>query len=126
MNQKWAFFNAFISDVEMVLAKADMSIAARYASLCKEHGEAIFAIILNEFERTVQCVCAIQEREDLLSRDSTLQRAIYLRNPYVDPMSLIQIDLLSRWRDSGRTDEKLEHALFTTVRGIARGLQNTG
>jgi phosphoenolpyruvate carboxylase len=62
----------------------------------------------------------------LLESDITLQRAIMLRNPYVDPMSLMQIDLLARWRKSGYEDAKLFEALLATVNGIAQGLQNTG
>ena len=64
--------------------------------------------------------------DDLLDREPVLQRSIRLRNPYVDPMSLVQVDLLRRWRDADRDDPDLERALFTTVRGIARGLRNTG
>ena len=62
----------------------------------------------------------------MLQGDSTLQRAIMLRNPYVDPMSLMQIDLLARWRDTNREDEALFAALLASVNGIAQGLQNTG
>ena len=62
----------------------------------------------------------------MLEGDVTLQRAIMLRNPYVDPMSLMQVDLLSRWRASNNEDEKLFAALLASVNGIAQGLQNTG
>lgn len=62
----------------------------------------------------------------LLEQDETLRRAIALRNPYIDPMSLLQVDLLGRWRAEGSEDDELLNALFTTVRGIALGLQNTG
>ncbi len=63
---------------------------------------------------------------ELLGREELLRRAIPLRNPYVDPMSLLQVDLLRRWRAAGRPDDDLLRALRTTVQGIARGLQNTG
>ena len=62
----------------------------------------------------------------MLEGDSTLQRAIMLRNPYVDPMSLMQIDLLARWREAGRSEDDLFAALLASVNGIAQGLQNTG
>jgi phosphoenolpyruvate carboxylase len=62
----------------------------------------------------------------LLDEDPVLQRAIRLRNPYVDPMSFLQVDLLARWRAAGRPDDELFAALLATVRGIAQGLQNTG
>jgi phosphoenolpyruvate carboxylase len=62
----------------------------------------------------------------VLASDPAVQRSILLRNPYVDPMSLLQIDLLERWRASGRADEELFRPLLATVRGIAQGLQSTG
>ena len=66
------------------------------------------------------------DHEALLDGDITLQRAIMLRNPYIDPMSLMQIDLLRRWRESNREDEALFDALLASINGIAQGLQNTG
>ena len=62
----------------------------------------------------------------MLERDPTLQRSIRLRNPYIDPMSFVQIDFLERWRAGDRQDKNLERVLTKTVRGIARGLRNTG
>jgi len=120
------FFEVMIEDVEMVLAKTDFDIAARYAELAGEAGERVFPILEQEYERTVEHLLALTGRSDLLARDGTLQRSIRLRNPYVDPMSEIQVDLLRRWRAGGREDKQLEQALFATVRGIAQGLQNTG
>ena len=66
------------------------------------------------------------DHEELLDGDVTLQRTIMLRNPYVDPMSLMQVDLLARWRKSGYEDDDLFNALLASVNGIAQGLQNTG
>ncbi|MDF1664015.1 MAG: phosphoenolpyruvate carboxylase, partial [Planctomycetota bacterium] len=126
MANEWPLFKTMLGDLEMVLAKADMPIATHYSKLCESVGEDVFAKILEEFQRTKSLVCRIQGSNELLSQEPVLQRAIRLRNPYVDPMSLVQIDLLKRWRASDRQDEDLERALFTTVRGIARGLQNTG
>jgi len=71
-------------------------------------------------------VLEVTETRGLLERDPTLRRSIRLRNPYVDPLSLLQVDLLRRWRDGGREDVQLERALVQTVRGISRGLRNTG
>jgi phosphoenolpyruvate carboxylase len=62
----------------------------------------------------------------LLERQATLRRSIRLRNPYIDPMSLLQVDLLRRWRDGDRTDEELFEALIASINGIARGLQDSG
>jgi phosphoenolpyruvate carboxylase len=122
----WLFFRNLLEDAEMVLGKADLEIAARYAELAGEVGAAIFPRIRDEYERTTEMVLAVTGMEELLDRDPALQRSIYLRNPYVDPMSLLQVDLLRRWRDSERTDDELLRALLATVHGIAGALQNTG
>ena len=83
-------------------------------------------MIRAEHERAIEAVLLVSETDELLERDPTLRRSIRLRNPYVDPLSLLQIDLLQRWRDGGREDVQLERALVQTVRGISRGLRNTG
>ena len=79
-----------------------------------------------EYERTRAGVLTLLEQQALLDRDPTLQRSIRLRNPYVDPMSFVQAELLAQWRAGDRQDAELERVLGQTVRGIARGLQNTG
>jgi len=109
-----------------VLAKSDLDIAARYAELAGEVGTRLFPAIRAEHDRAVALVLEISEATELLERDPTLQRSIRLRNPYIDPMSVLQIDALGRWRAGGREDEELERLLVQTVRGIARGLRNTG
>jgi len=124
--REWPFFATLLADVEMVLAKSDLDIAARYTQLAGEAGEHLFPAIREEHERCVAAVLEILEARRLLDRDPTLQRAIRLRNPYVDPLSFVQVDLLRRWRAGGREDDELERVLVQTVRGIARGLKNTG
>ncbi|MCG8458352.1 MAG: phosphoenolpyruvate carboxylase, partial [Holophagales bacterium] len=126
MVREWPFLRALFEDVEMVLAKADLPIAARYARLAGDVGEALFPGILDEHQRTVELVLSLRGRDRLLDDDPTLQRSIELRNPYVDPMSLLQVDLLRRWREGGRQQQDLFEALVASVHGIARGLQNTG
>ncbi len=126
MAEGWRFFGNLIADTEMVLAKADLSIAKRYSELAGAEGERVFPLLASEFERTREWVCRIQREENLLDRDPILQRNIRLRDPYVDPLSLMQVDLLRRWRDTNREDSELERALVITVKGIARGMQNTG
>ncbi len=126
MFMEWYFMRAMTADVEMVLAKADLGIARLYSQLSGEAHEQFFPIIEKEYQLTRDLILEYSEHEALLDGDVTLQRAIMLRNPYVDPMSLMQIDLLERWRDSGRTDEALFEALLASVNGIAQGLQNTG
>jgi phosphoenolpyruvate carboxylase len=126
MVRDWPFLRALIDDVEMVLATVDLAIAERYACLAGELGERYFPRIRAEFDRTVANVLAFKHEKALLDSDPALQRAILLRNPYVDPMSLLQIDLLERWRAAGRPDNEVFRALLASVRGIAQGLQSTG
>lgn len=126
MAQSWPFFDTFLSNVEMVLAKADLEIAARYALLAGDVGRRLFPVIVEEFDRTKAAVLAIRGEAEILDRDPVLQRSIRLRNPYVDPMSFLQVELLPTWRATDREDVELERVLIETVRGIARGLRNTG
>jgi phosphoenolpyruvate carboxylase len=120
------FLRSFLEDIEMVLAKTDMEIGSYYAQLAGDSGQEIFQFIQDEYQQTVHNILHLKNNEQLLDDDPTLQRAIRLRNPYVDPMSLLQVDLLRRWRDTDRQDEEIFDALLATVNGIAEGLQNTG
>ena len=122
----WPFLAMLVSDVEMVLAKSDLDIAARYAELAGDVGKRLFPVIKTEYQSAVAGVLELNEANELLEHDPTLQRSIQLRNPYVDPMSFVQVDLLRRWREGGRADKQLERVLVQTVRGIARGMRNTG
>ncbi len=122
----WPFFANLLADVEMALAKADLEIGARYAELAGSAGEGIFRRIRAEFERTRSRILAVRGTSELLEHEPVLRRSIRLRNPYVDPMSFLQVELLRRWREGGRQDGELERVLMSTVRGIARGMQNTG
>jgi len=124
--EHWPFLATVLDDAEMAMAKADLDIAERYAELAGSPGSHCFARIRSEFDRTRHWVCALKGQQDLLEGDPTLRRSILLRNPYVDPMSYVQVECLRRWRDGGREDRELEQVLVATVRGIAQGLQNTG
>ena len=126
MFREWFFFRSLIADAEMVLAKSDLGIAKVYSQLSGDLHDQFFPTILAEFKLTRDTILDYSEHESILEGDITLQRAIMLRNPYVDPISLMQVDLLRRWRDSNREDSKLFDALLTTVNGIAQALQNTG
>lgn len=126
MFREWYFLRALVADAEMVLAKADLGIAKLYSELAGDLHEQFFPILEEEFERTRDLILKYSEEETLLEGDFTLQRAIMLRNPYVDPMSLMQVDLLRRWRDTDCEDEQLFNTLLASVNGIAQGLQNTG
>jgi phosphoenolpyruvate carboxylase len=124
MHTGWYFFRTLVADVETALAKSDLAIAARYSALGGELHERFFGRICDEFERTTAAVLRVKQQLVLLERDNTLRRSIRLRNPYVDPMSILQVDLLRRWRETG--DEALFTALIASVNGIARGLQDSG
>ncbi|MEZ6014476.1 MAG: phosphoenolpyruvate carboxylase [Planctomycetota bacterium] len=124
--REWPFLATLLDDVEMVLAKSDLGIAARYAALAGDVGARLFPVLREEHADAVAAVLEVNGARELLQRDPGLQRSIRLRNPYVDPMSFVQVDLLRRWREGGREDKGLERVLVQTVRGIARGLRNTG
>jgi len=126
MAREWPFFFSLLSDVEMVLAKVDLDVGARYAALAGAEGAPIFDTIRDEHAQTLSEVLAARDSTTLLSHDQDLLRAIRLRNPYTDPLSLLQVDLLARWRETDRSDTHLEQALIASVIGVARGMQNTG
>jgi phosphoenolpyruvate carboxylase len=123
---EWPFLDALLADVEMVLAKADLEIARMYGSLVGGEAHGLFDRVEAEFQRTVTHVLSIRGASELLASEPTLQRSIRLRNPYVDPMNVLQVDLLRRWRGEDRPDGPVLQALLETVNGIARGLRNTG
>ena len=120
-------FNDLIRNVELAMAKADFAIARVYASLVTDHNlrERVWKTIAEEFERTHRMLLRVKDQERLLEKNSVLSRSIRLRNPYVDPMSLIQVDLLRR-KKLGDNTETLNYALGATINGIAAGLHNTG
>ena len=126
MTRDWPFFAQLVDDVEMVLAKSDLAIFERYSHLAGALHEPFFADINAEFERTRSAILDLKAEDELLAHDLRLRQSIRLRNPYVDPISLIQVDLLTRWRATERNDDDLLHALIATVNGIAAGIQNTG
>ena len=126
MFDRWPFFRLLITDVETVLGKTDIDIAERYSELAGSlHGE-IFPIIRAEYVCCTDIILRLRDQTTLLENEATLRRAIRLRNPYVDPMSLLQVNLLQRWREGGRTDEAVLQALMVSINGIAHGMQNTG
>lgn len=126
MFAEWYFMRALTADAEMVLAKADLGVAKLYSELAGKLHDEFFPIIEKEYDLTRNLVLEYSDHDTLLAGDVTLQRTIMLRNPYVDPMSLMQVDLLDRWRDSNWEDAELFDALLASVNGIAQGLQNTG
>jgi phosphoenolpyruvate carboxylase len=127
MTEKFAFFSDLIANVEIGMAKADLTIARHYADLVQDSGirERVFGMIKEEFTRTRRMILRLTGQKELLSRNLVLARSIRLRNPYVDPMSIIQVALLRRKRN-GEESEDLNYALAATINGIAAGLRNTG
>jgi len=126
MAHEWPFFRTLLDDVEMVMAKSDFAIAALFSRLAGPLHEQFFPRIEAEFARSRHWILRLKNTASLLEEDPRLALSIRLRNPYVDPMSLLQIDLLARWRVGGSSDDELLRALVTTVNGVSAGLQNTG
>ncbi len=126
MARNWAFLSTALDDVDMVLAKCDLDIAEAFSKLSGPLHAQFFPKIRAEFDRTAHWVLRLKNEDRLLSSDPKLAQSIRLRNPYVDPISLIQLDLLARWRATGSEDGPLLRALVATVNGVSQGLQNTG
>ncbi|WP_426662313.1 phosphoenolpyruvate carboxylase [Rhodanobacter aciditrophus] len=126
MARDWPFFANALDDVDMLLAKCDLAIAEAFSRLAGELHEPFFALIRAEFERSRTWVLRLKGAGELLQGDPRLAASIRLRNPYIDPMSLLQVDLLKRWRAGDRQDDALLQALVACVNGVAQGLQNTG
>jgi phosphoenolpyruvate carboxylase len=126
MAREWPFLRVLLEDVEMVMAKCDMAIAALYSELHGPGHRRYFDLIDAEWRRTESLLLSLKGSRELLAFDPRLSRTIRLRNPYVDPISVLQVDLLARWRQGERRSQAEFEALVATVNGIARGLQNTG
>jgi phosphoenolpyruvate carboxylase len=127
MAREFPLFIDLIRNVETALAKSDFGIAQLYASLVSDSGvrDRVFAKLEAEFHRTRRSILAITGQSELLENNQVLARSIRLRNPYVDPISLIQVDLLRRKR-AGDDSDAINRALSATINGIAAGLRNTG
>jgi phosphoenolpyruvate carboxylase len=126
MYREWPFFRAVVSNMGMVLAKTDLDIAARYRTLVAgPAAEARFARIAAEHERVVHWHRVATGSADLLVDNPVLQRSIANRFPYLDPLHVLQVDLLRRFRE-GDTGELVARALELTINAIATGLRNSG
>ena len=127
MMSRFPLFHVMIRNIEIGMAKCDFSIARMYADLVGDKAlrDRMFSLLTEEFDRTLRMVLAVTGQERLLETNPVLERSIRLRNPYVDPMSLVQVELLRRKR-AGDDSDPLNYALAATINGIAAGLHNTG
>jgi phosphoenolpyruvate carboxylase len=129
--REWPFFRSLVENLEMTLAKSSLDIAEGYLELVSPgpDRERLYGAIAAEHKRAVTAVLAIVGARELLDRHPALQRSIRLRNPYVDPMNAIQVDLLGRYRDPDASEadrQRVQRPLLRSIAGIAAALRNTG
>lgn len=128
MYQSWPFFRTLVDNLQMALAKADLVIAREYSGLAGEQGAELFRLIEEEYRATQEAVLAITGQTEILDHIPVIQESIRLRNPYVDPLSFIQVYLLSESRreEHPQTRQDELKQVLMTINGIAAGLRNTG
>jgi phosphoenolpyruvate carboxylase len=126
MASGWPFFADLLANVEMVLAKTDLKIAGRYVDrlVASEH-RAVFDLIAAEYELTLSEVLRTTGAAGLLAGTPVLKRTLAVRDAYLDPLHLLQVELLDRARH-GDPEAEVQRALLLTINGIANGLRNTG
>jgi len=124
MAVEWPFFAVALANLEMVLAKSSIDIAARYAALAPG-GEPIFSRIKQGWHETHDLVLELTGQAALLDRQPVLQRAVRMRMPYIDPLNALQIELIQR-RRAGEDDPRIAEGIHLTINGIAAGLRNSG
>ena len=132
MYAEWPFLRALLDNAEMSLLKADLGIAALYSALVRDRGlaAAVFGAIQTEYVRTCEAVLDVTGHAALMDGDPVIQRSVQLRNPYVDPLNYLQVEMLRRLRalddPEGPAAERCREVLVLTINGIAAGLRNTG
>ena len=127
MHRQWPFFSALLSNMDMVLAKSDLSLASRYASLVPDQRlrRQVFGRIEAEWQRTQEALTLITGAAERLAGNRALARSIEHRFPYIDPLHHLQVELIGRYR-AGIQDEKVKRGIHISINGIAAGLRNTG
>ncbi|WP_426397539.1 phosphoenolpyruvate carboxylase [Ralstonia sp. R-29] len=130
MHKQWPFFANLLSNMDMVLSKADLNVASRYAQLCDDRKlrNAVFSRISAEFTLTEQMLAAITGHAERLSDNPLLARSIKNRFPYLDPLNHLQVELLKRFRSgkAGSDDARVRRGIHLSINGIAAGLRNSG
>jgi len=127
MYKKWPFFSTLLSNLDMVLAKSDLSLGRRYADLVPDAKlrKKVFAAIEDEWQRTQDALTLITGAEERLASNRALARSIAHRFPYIDPLHHLQVELIGRYR-AGSDAEKVKRGIHISINGIAAGLRNTG
>ncbi len=128
MYKEWSFFHSTINNLQMALMKADMKTAKEYLQLVDDPvmAERIYRDIQEEYERTKEALLKISGNEALLSHASNIKESVHLRNPYVDPLNFLQVDLIGKLRETANPPEDLVTEVLLTINGVAAGLVNTG
>lgn len=126
--EKWPFFRTVMSNMAQVLAKSDMGLAHRYAQLVpdEELREKVFGMIVDEHERTIGMCAKITGIDDLLHDNAALKRSVYNRFPYLEPLNLLQVELLRRFRAGEDTPPLVRRGIQLTMNGLATALRNSG
>ena len=127
MQKQWPFFQTLLSNMDMVMAKSDLALAARYAELVPDARlrRRIFSAIEAEWQRTADALALITGSKQRLAGNAALQRSIRHRFPYIDPLHHLQVELVRRYR-AGQADERVQRGIHISINGIAAGLRNTG
>lgn len=128
MYKKWSFFHSTINNLQMALLKADMHTAREYIKLVKdpEIAKRIFSDIQEEYNRTKDALLQISQNEELLSHSPNIKESVHLRNPYVDPLNFLQVELIDKLRDLENPPDDMVTEVLLTIGGVAAGLVNTG
>ena len=131
MAREWPFFATLVSNLDMVIAKSDMAIAARYVDLVEDRklGKRIFARIEAEWQRTNDALSLITGEPQRLAGNPSLARSIEHRFPYLDPLNHLQVELMRRYRARREGDpdvQRMQTGIHISINGVAAGLRNTG
>jgi phosphoenolpyruvate carboxylase len=133
MHREWPFFRTLLSNLDMVLAKSDLGIAARYVDLVEDPklGKRIFKAIEAEWQRSNEMLSLVSGETERLASNPSLARSIEHRFPYLDPLNHLQVELMRRYRQRGDApvdpaEERIRRGIHISINGVAAGLRNTG